>query len=204
MCPPIDVKGLKEAPILACSNPWLGRVFAVLVCLASVYTCVVCLISYYIPLFSASPRPTIQESDLVGYWVAWYGGGTRDLLILREDGMFRQGYINPRDEGHTFFTTWLPWTIERFPEGDIYVHLEGGRVNRPGVNLEIVEAWDLPFWDPYRRRSVYMRNELILTVRQAPVSGDIYLEHMCSGRESCYRTYFLRLNFWNWTGIGFW
>lgn len=201
MCPPIDVKGLKEAPILTRNMSRVARVLAVLVCLAIAYGCVACCLSYYISWFSAPPGSPILESDLVGYWGTGYGGRRWELLVLCEDGLFRQGYLD-YGENEEYITPWQPWTIERFPEGDVYVHLEGARLNRPGVRLQ--KELDLPFWDPYRRRSVYMRDKLILTVRRQPITGDIILMHMCSSRDSCYKRYFSRLSFWNWAGLAPW
>jgi len=140
---------------------------------------------------SKNPPAMLQESDLVGTWKANYGRyhGV-DTLILRADGTFKQIYKNQR-ENYVYETPWNKWSLERFPDGRVRMHLEGGRYYVEGIwegeteGLTGGEPW--PFHDPFdperRYKSVHMVRQLILNVRLLP-SGELVLAHMWPSSES--------------------
>ncbi len=71
------------------------------------------------------PLPTnFKESDLIGKWIANYGLHDEDLLIIKEDGTYKQIYINP-DEGKKYASDWMNWWIEYRDSGYIRLHFTG-------------------------------------------------------------------------------
>lgn len=108
--------------------PWIKQVSIALLFLVIVLT------SSCIGLRS-NPPPTFHDSDLVGTWKADYSkyrdGSYRwdevksvEVLVFRSDGTYQQIYDD--GEGARYTSTWNKWWVERFPEGAIRVHLEGG------------------------------------------------------------------------------
>jgi hypothetical protein len=148
--------------------------------------------------------PDVQDSDLVGTWVANYESpaiGT-DKLIIRADGTFRQEFDNP--EGYHFETPWNSWHLEKLQNGSVYVHLEGARYYDDGVRWAEKEGIgcgppDCPievphaYLDPVTRAFVYMIGELALSVRgwdSAP--GGLVLKHLWADAEGSLTSAFFR------------
>jgi len=75
---------------------------------------------------ACQPLPeSYQEDDLIGTWVAEYGGGTvTDTLIIRDDGMYKQ-IFTAGIPGLDFESDWKKWWLERRPSGYIRLHMEG-------------------------------------------------------------------------------
>lgn len=142
---------------------------------------------------SGTPPTTLGELDLVGTWEADnynYCSQCVDRLILRADGTFRQIYRDFKT-GYVYETPWHKWRIERFPDGRIYVHLEGARWYVEGTEwaeengMAFGKPWGYhdPFDPQGRFRTVEMIGELVLNVRLLR-SGKIILVHMWSSSES--------------------
>jgi hypothetical protein len=83
------------------------------------------------------PLPeSFTESDLIGTWVANYGGRPiKDMLVIREDYTYKQIFTDippdqtSRDEwqDRSFESDWKRWWIEYRPSGYIRLHMEGMR-----------------------------------------------------------------------------
>jgi hypothetical protein len=94
------------------------------------------------PHHTCPPLPdSFTSSDLVGTWKAEYFGGlATDLLIIREDGTYKQIY---QSDPLGFESDWQPWWLDRDSEGYALLHLEGMRrcddletiCNNPGGGL---------------------------------------------------------------------
>ncbi|MBI5876717.1 MAG: hypothetical protein HZB53_03625 [Chloroflexi bacterium] len=80
-----------------------------------------------IPSKLCYPLPSsFQESDLLGRWVARYGAGGIDVLVLRADGTYKQIFDAPVSGFH-YESDWRKWYIERRDSGWIRLHLDGMR-----------------------------------------------------------------------------
>jgi len=131
--------------------------------------------------------------DLEGTWEVQYYKDSRDVLILRGDGVYKQLYQETGDLQYRFETPWNPWSLEPQSGGGFRVHLEGGRyyldeiwiaeldgMDDPcGSALQECERSKLPrsFYDPYAREWIEMVNELVLTV-VSDRRGDLLLHQM--------------------------
>lgn len=141
---------------------------------------------------SENPPATFQMSDLVGTWEADYSlPRGHDELALRADGTFKQIYKN-QQEDYVYETPWNEWSVERFSDGRVYVHLKGARYYLDGIPLAEKEGLgpgDEPwsYYDPFdpkcRYRSVHMVGELVLNIRVLP-SGELVLANMWGSSES--------------------
>jgi len=141
-----------------------------------------------------NPPATLQESDLVGTWEAHYIWGGVDRLILREDGTFKQEFWC-RSQDYFWESPWGPWYLERFPDGRVRLHLEGGRyylydidiaeregfVPREALLPPLEEPWPHGFWDPVAEEFVNMPHKLVLNVRSD--NGELVLFHMYYGSQ---------------------
>ena len=74
---------------------------------------------------SESPSSTIKASDLVGKWVAHYGGWGVDTLYLKNDGTFKQVYQETKPK-YSFETPWNHWELVQLPNV-IRIRLQGAR-----------------------------------------------------------------------------
>lgn len=141
----------------------------------------------------ANPPESLQDSDLVGTWETRYGRSV-DRLILRADGTFKQVYQDNTVEGYVYETPWNEWWLERFPDGRVWVHLQGARYYLAGIRIAELEGlpepaptdqpelwgkdrFPLSFYDPFGKEFLEMVGELILSVRSDD-SGEIILHHM--------------------------
>ncbi len=128
-----------------------------------------------------NPPPSFDSSRLVGTWQATYAGRALDTLILRADGVFMQRYRPGSGGGDSFETSWSGWSLERFPDGRIRLHLEGARYFPGGSSMAELRGLDSPcadplpqclkghhpwlFRDPIGNESVVMVGELVLNVQ---------------------------------------
>lgn len=81
------------------------------------------------------PLPeSFSESDLIGTWVANYGGRpVKDTLVIRDDGTYKQIFTDiPPDQtlgdewqDRSFESDWKKWWLELRPSGYIRLHMEG-------------------------------------------------------------------------------
>jgi len=72
------------------------------------------------------PPPTFGTPDLVGEWqVTHEAAVVSDILVLREDGTYRQVY--QKSNGYRYEGPWQLWWVERRPSGGLYLHLKGMR-----------------------------------------------------------------------------
>ena len=158
---------------------------------------------------STNPSARLEESDLVGIWVADYGPlHGQDQLVLRENMTFKQTY-RYEPEGYVFESSWNRWRFERYPDGRVRIYLGEARYYPSGIRegeQEGVRITDwgeevrLSYYDPYAKEFTHMSHFLILTVRLLE-SGEIVLAHMWSSpndgaddteafrREASSRTY---------------
>ena len=145
-----------------------------------------------------NPDKNIKVSDLAGTWEAHYGKGNSDTLTLRDDGTYQQRY-EEADTGYLFETPWNRWWMEYLQNGQVRVHLEGGRYYFAGIRIAELEGWGdpcpselpdcgwgnspRPFYDPYADDYIEMAGKLVLNVRLDHV-GELVLYHMwTSGAE---------------------
>jgi hypothetical protein len=134
-----------------------------------------------------SPPPeTLQESDLVGTWEAYYWGDSVDTLIMRDDGTFKQIFYDPAEDGYRYETPWNRWWLEKLPDGAVRLHLAGARYYPDGIETaegEGVQSYGepnpspMPFFDPFAEEGVFMVGELVLQVR-ADSAGELLLHHL--------------------------
>ncbi len=105
--------------------PGVSRSLGVGVLLACLYLTSSC--KPLSPTDRCPPLPTsFKESDLIGTWVAEYGGGDTATLILREDGSYKQIYDDPRSGDH-FESDWKKWRVEYRISGFLRLHMESMR-----------------------------------------------------------------------------
>jgi hypothetical protein len=109
---------------------------------------------------------SFEREDLVGTWVADFGGGTGvDTLQLYSNGTFEQTYThggaNYRYDGELG-----QWSLERRDSGGLYLHLSGmkfcafeDRCIDPGL-----ESDSAGYFDYCEREFVKMNGEFILAV----------------------------------------
>jgi hypothetical protein len=65
------------------------------------------------------------DTDLIGVWKASYAGGAdTDMLVIREDGTYRQIYDYPSANFH-YESPWQQWSIEDRTSGYLRLHLQG-------------------------------------------------------------------------------
>jgi hypothetical protein len=149
------------------------------------------------PTAHCPPLPvTFKESDLIGTWMAKYGAGDTDTLILRQDGTYRQIYSDSSSGLH-FESGWQEWWTERRVSGFLRLHLKGMRrcdditslCNREGGGLAPDEFTAIDYCEG---EVVEMPNEIVLIVtgvpsRYADVPRSIWLRHMrLTGAEWTY------------------
>lgn len=138
-----------------------------------------------------NPPVDLQTSDLVGTWETRYGGGRVDRILIREDGTYKQIYYDKRNN-YSWETPWNKWSLEKLPDGNMRLHLQGGRYFLAGI--EVAErdglgppctaeypncGWDLSpelFYDPFEEQLIEMVNELALNIRM--VSSELILHHV--------------------------
>lgn len=148
------------------------------------FTSPICFEAPYSP-----PPPTFSDTDLVGTWETRYSGYPRpvDSLLLRADGTFKQVYKDNQIKDYVYETPWNKWSLERFPDGRVRVHLQGARYYAAGIldaERDGMEPADpetprlpWPFYDPFADEHLEMVNKLVLNVR-ADASGELLLHHM--------------------------
>ncbi len=142
----------------------------------------------------SNPPRSFQDSDLVGTWETHYGRSL-DRLIIREDGTFRQLYQSGYAEDYAYETPWNEWSLDRFSNGTVRLHLQGARYYRDGIEIGELDGMGdscpadhpdfcsgealppRPFYDPVAERSLQMAGKLVLDVR-SDSSGDILLFHL--------------------------
>ncbi len=80
------------------------------------------------PTANCPPLPeNFKEADLIGTWVAEYGGlYATDMLVLREDGTYKQIYDDP-EAGFHYESDWHTWWVELREVGYLWLHLDGMR-----------------------------------------------------------------------------
>jgi hypothetical protein len=71
---------------------------------------------------TAPPKP-FQKSDLAGTWVAKYGGGATDTLILKEDGIYKQIFDDPIPAYH-YESDWQKWWLEYGGSGIPHLYMQ--------------------------------------------------------------------------------
>ena len=131
------------------------------------------------------PLPaSFQESDLIGRWVARYGAGGTDVLVLRADGAYKQTFDAPVSGFH-FESDWRKWYIERRDSGWIRLHLDGMRRCDATRDLCQRAQGGVDYWaiDYCERKDVSMPSEIVLLVTGAPAkatggSFDVILQHL--------------------------
>jgi hypothetical protein len=67
-----------------------------------------------------------KETDLIGTWTVSYSLNDKDILILKEGGIFKQIYDDP-DANQRYESNWQEWWIEYRESGYLRLHLKGMR-----------------------------------------------------------------------------
>jgi hypothetical protein len=144
-----------------------------------------------------NPPKTFQESDLVGTWQTSYEKNETDTLVIADNGTYQQKYVDQNTK-YSFVTNWNSWSLEKNPDGSIYVFLSGGRYYVEGVrigelngrgdscpsNLPACISGSSPriFYDPYSKENIEMVNELVLNIRYDS-RGNMFLHHMWTNSD---------------------
>lgn len=149
------------------------------------------------------PPVSLQERDLVGAWQTHCGKRCAERIILRSDGTFQQSYRNLREEDYVAETSSNRWWLERLGDGQIRLHLDGGRYYREGIEFaklggrefpgptELPNLWGIEgppavaFYDPIAHDYLEMVDELVLNVRTTR-SGELQLLHMWTSSDRGY------------------
>jgi len=116
------------------------------------------------------PPETFQEADLVGIWIAKYGGDSTDTLVIREDGTYRQIFDDPIP-GYHYESDWQRWWLEPRESGIPHLHMErmrkcdgiSERCRREGGGGD-----DILWFDFCEHRVIAMRGGIILLVVGVP------------------------------------
>lgn len=144
------------------------------------------------PSVRCPPLPaTFKESDLIGRWLAKYGGDDTDSLMVKEDGTYKQIYNDPLS-GYHYESEWQTWSIEHRASGFLRLHMKGMRrcdgtgefCKREGGGLG--GSYPIRYYaiDYCEGEGVEMPDEIILVVtgvleREAPfIPRSIKLRHM--------------------------
>jgi hypothetical protein len=124
-----------------------------------------------------------NEADLIGTWKASYSLNDQDILIIKEDGTYKQIYDVP-DAGFRYESDWLEWWIEYRESGYIRLHLEGMRrcdgiqsiFERAGGGIDQEMIWAI---DMCENEVVEMPDKtvLIVTGSKDDVPRGITLKH---------------------------
>jgi hypothetical protein len=117
---------------------------------------------------SIMPPKTFQEADLVGTWGPEYGTNGHSILIVKENGTYKQIYNNPITGQH-FESDWHKWWVEYRQSGIPNLHLEKMRlcdnVVEDFCQLENGGGGSYPIWiDFCEGRVIEMHDEVVLLV----------------------------------------
>ena len=141
-----------------------------------------------------SPPPeSFQQDHLVGTWETKYGNQRSDQLIIKPNGTFKQIYSeqDTNSGGYRFETPWNSWRLEESYDGQVRLHLQGGRYYPAGKRFAERDGREVcpdvrpdcerknraySFYDPFSDKLVKMLDELILNVRITD-SGELILHH---------------------------
>jgi hypothetical protein len=69
-------------------------------------------------------KEKFSESDLIGTWGGDIEHAWDSLIVIREDGHYKQ-IINVKRTGFQYESGWLPWRVTYSEQGLPYLHLEG-------------------------------------------------------------------------------
>lgn len=117
------------------------------------------------------PPETFQESDLVGTWIARYGGGVAtDTLIINADSTYKQIFDDPIP-GYHYESDWHKWWLEYGESGIPHLHMQrmhkcdgiSERCRQPGGG-----GGNRPWFDFCEGRLIEMQGEVILLVTGVP------------------------------------
>lgn len=151
----------------------------------------ICLEAPYLP-----PPAGFQDSDLAGTWQTQYGRSV-DTLTLSADGTFKQVYQDPTAGDYVYESPSKEWTVERFPDGRVWLHLPGARYYLGGIKMaerDGLQAAPYPgfwgtsgpppssFYDPIADEHLEMVAKIVLNVR-IDSSGELVLMHMWSHHD---------------------
>ena len=111
---------------------------------------------------------TFKESDLIGTWAASYSLHDKDILIIKDGGVYKQIYNSP-DAGIHYESNWQEWRIEYRESGYIRLHLKGMRragevdsiFNREGGGIDPKLIWAIDYCEG---KEVTMPDEIVLIV----------------------------------------
>lgn len=141
----------------------------------------------------SNPAFSVNMSDLAGTWVTQYYAGAIDSIALNDNGTFRQVYEDT-SQNYFFDSYFRQWNLEQLPNGEIRLHLHGGRYFLEGISIAENDGrnnlkdpcqgtdcnWGLEpymFYDPFAQELVPMVDELILVV-QVDAWGKLILHHV--------------------------
>ncbi len=169
-------------------NGRLGMVLALPFVVLVITSILACNLSWLLERPFKNPPSTLQEADLAGTWQAHYGFQTDDRFILRADGTFKQEYKNG-EKNYVYETPWNQWSMERFSDGRIRLHLQGARYYAQGIEMgeekgmaNSVDNMPRGFYDPVSDEPIDMPHKVVLNVRSES-SGNLILVHMLLSPE---------------------
>jgi hypothetical protein len=135
--------------------------------------------SYSEELKGCTPPPKeFREADLVGTWVAKHLNLRRDMLVIREDGKYKQ-IIHLETPAVDYESGWQTWKIEYSEDNLPYLHMEGMRLcayapdlincEQIGGGEENQSSFNAGYWyDFCKQEKVLMPNEGVLIVLGVP------------------------------------
>ena len=125
------------------------------------------------------PSEYLSDTDLEGEWTVNYGYAI-DRIFIGDDGMFKQIYTGPSSGNFRYETEWSEYSIERFQDGRVRLHLPGASYFLAGLSwLENCNDHPDSCWvyDPISGESLDTKEELLLNVRSSK-DGELILLHM--------------------------
>lgn len=146
-----------------------------------------------------APVNVVQKADLLGTWIAHYGTGTTDTILLKDTTTFQQRFTDT-NQNYIYESNWNKWELEYLSNGLYRVYLYGARYYLAGIEVAETDgrrdpknpcltptdcSWGVEprqFYDPYTQGLVQMVGELILDVR-VDASGNLILHHMWTSSD---------------------
>lgn len=125
----------------------------------------------------SNPPDTFGPSELVGTWESRYPLNGLDTILFSADGTFKQVFREAVGKREVHETSWNEYSLERFPDGRIRLHLTGARYF-PVPDLP--DDWD--YYDPIAGSHLRMAGELVLNV-QCARTGTTVLVHMLASSD---------------------
>lgn len=129
---------------------------------------------------------TFEERNLVGKWTIKYSASASETLVLKSDGGFQQIYEASSDPANRIQIDGEGWYIERLTDDQARLIVPTGRyflLGREFGESNGQRGRDLfGFYDPFSKETVYMDDQLILSVVITD-SGQYLLHHLWTSSD---------------------